>query len=361
MDRLVAPARWPSVIEGIGGSLAAILAGEVVAVALFGVPAPDAFGIGLVTSAVFVGGLVFGGHWLRESDLDPARYPRIGTWCLGCLLGFTLIVGSVLTVVQIQPKYLFLVGGVRWSASLGGGTGLAIGVFEARAIERERRAEQLRLQQDALERERDRLSEFAQTVAHDLRAPLQVADGHLELVREECDSDRLDSIARSHDRMWRIVDETFTLARQGRLVEETEPVDIAAFAATCWGDFTADAQLRTEGTVVVDADRSRLRHVFENLFENAIQHGDDDLTIRVGPLTGTTGFYVEDTGSGIPAEHRGEVFDPGYTGPEGDTGYGLTIVRRIVRAHGWTVSVTDSDAGGARFEIVCQGSRESPS
>jgi hypothetical protein len=79
------------------------------------------------------------------------------------------------------------------------------------------------------------------------------------------------------------------------------------------------------------------------------------VTVRVGLLEdvdGTTGFYVEDDGPGIPADKCDQLFEPGYsTDPDG-TGYGLAIVMWIAEAHEWEVSATEGTAGGARFEFT---------
>ncbi len=64
------------------------------------------------------------------------------------------------------------------------------------------------------------------------------------------------------------------------------------------------------------------------------------------------GFYVEDTGSGIPQGDREAVFEPGHTSAADGTGFGLTIVRRIAEAHGWGVEITPETEGGARFEFT---------
>jgi len=79
-----------------------------------------------------------------------------------------------------------------------------------------------------LERRNERLDEFASIVSHDLRNPLNVAAGRLELAREEHDSDHLEAVARAHDRMATLIDDLLTLAREGVDVESLEPVDLAA-------------------------------------------------------------------------------------------------------------------------------------
>jgi signal transduction histidine kinase len=94
--------------------------------------------------------------------------------------------------------------------------------------------------------------------------------------------------------------------------------------------------------------------VFENLFRNAVEHGGEDVTVRVG-RAGEDCIYVEDDGPGIPADDRDAVFEPGHTSATGGTGFGLTIIKRIAEAHGWEITVTDGRDGGARFEFDTTG------
>lgn len=101
--------------------------------------------------------------------------------------------------------------------------------------------------------------------------------------------------------------------------------------------------------------RDRLLSVFENLFRNAIEHYDNEVTVRVGVLPEIVGFYVEDTGHGIPEDEREAVLEPGYSTNEKGTGFGLAIVKDVVDAHGWTLSIDESPEGGARFEVECSG------
>lgn len=76
----------------------------------------------------------------------------------------------------------------------------------------------------------------------------------------------------------------------------------------------------------------------------------DDVAIRVG---GTEeGFFIEDDGTGIPEADREKVFDAGYTTARDGTGFGLNIVHAVVEAHDWEVTITESETGGARFEIT---------
>ena len=207
-------------------------------------------------------------------------------------------------------------------------------------------------QERQLRSQNEQLEEFAGVVSHDLRNPLNVAQGRAALLAVECDSEHLAPITRSLDRMEEIVSDTLTLARQGQVVSDLEPFELTNLVGSCWKNVRTDGatiEIRDEITVV--GDQGRLQHVFENLFRNAVEHGGPGVTVRVGRID-DYGFYVEDTGPGIPEGSREDVFDHGYTSESGGTGFGLTIVRRIAEAHGWQVAVVEGADGGARFEFT---------
>jgi PAS domain S-box-containing protein len=210
--------------------------------------------------------------------------------------------------------------------------------------ERKRRERELR-------RERDRLDEFASVVSHDLRNPLNVAQGNTELLDSECDTDRIERIRRAHTRMDNLIDDLLTLARQGETISDVEPVALEEIAETTWRAVESPhASLHVETDRTVRCDSSRLRQLLENLYRNAVEHGGDGVTVAVGAMD--DGFYVADTGPGIPESDRAEVFEPGYSTNENGTGFGLRIVEQIADAHRWEVTVTESEGGGARFEFT---------
>ncbi|MDB2287064.1 PAS domain S-box protein [Halorubrum ezzemoulense] len=196
-----------------------------------------------------------------------------------------------------------------------------------------------------------RLEEFASVVSHDLRNPLNVATGHLDLVADECDSDHLDSVRRALERMEALIEDLLILAQDNKEVSDTQPVDLAMIADRCQENVQME-QGRVITTVdrTVWADSSRLKQVFENLFRNAVEHGGSEVTVTVGKLA--DGFYIEDDGAGIPTDERNAVFEVGYSQSANGTGFGLNIVKQIVNAHGWQIRVTDGEDGGARFEIT---------
>jgi signal transduction histidine kinase len=67
---------------------------------------------------------------------------------------------------------------------------------------------------------------------------------------------------------------------------------------------------------------------------------------------GLRGFYVADDGTGVPEADRDDVFDSGYSTTQAGTGFGLAIVAEIAEAHGWDIALTESEDGGARFEVT---------
>jgi PAS domain S-box-containing protein len=200
-----------------------------------------------------------------------------------------------------------------------------------------------------LQRRNDRLDEFASVVSHDLRTPLNVARQHLRAAREQQPPSDLSKATDALDHMDAIVRDTLTLARQGDTVSDPILLPLDALIEESWELVeTRDATLEVADAFQVEGDPGRLFQVFDNLFRNAIEHGGDDVQVRV-EQDGETGFVVEDDGPGIPVDRRSTVFAPGHSSASGGTGFGLTIVRRIAEAHGWSVAVTEAANGGARF------------
>jgi PAS domain S-box-containing protein len=242
-----------------------------------------------------------------------------------------------------------------------------------------------------LERKNEQLEEFAGVLSHDLRNPLSVARGYLELAAEDGDEAAFRHVEQAHDRIERIIGDMLTLARQGQTVSETEPVELADVAADAWANAaTSDADLTVAESHTLEADETRLLQLFENLFSNAVQHGaasppsrptamregagehgstsprspletpegdakeraDGEVAVRVG--TTADGFYVADDSPGIPEKDREDVFAYGHSSRQDGTGLGLSIVKNVAEAHGWEVDVGESWAGGARFEVTLQ-------
>ncbi|PSQ09007.1 hypothetical protein BRC93_13905 [Halobacteriales archaeon QS_5_70_15] len=252
------------------------------------------------------------------------------------------------------------------------------------ALDRVERETLLRERESQLERQNERLGEFASVVSHDLRNPLNVAMGSLDLARDARDSPELEAVANAHDRMEGLIADLLGLAREGEAAAETGPVPLGEAAERCWRNVRADdATLQVETDRVVLADETLLKQILENLVGNAVEHGstgnraepddavehgstsprsqsddsvehvrtdDGGVTVTVGDLE--DGFYVEDDGPGIPEAERERVFEMGYSTSDDGTGFGLKIVANAARRQGWEVDDTEGTDGGVRFEVT---------
>ena len=210
-----------------------------------------------------------------------------------------------------------------------------------------------------LERAQRRVEEFSGVVAHEIRNPLAIAMTQLQLIREGENGDALDRIESSLSRIDRQVSNLMTLA-MGLDREAITERPLAESASEAWEELeTPGAELVLESSGSIRADHELLVQLFENLFRNAIEQVEAaKVVVRVGLTDG--GFYVSDNGPGIPQDQRDLVFEWGYSETTG-LGIGLTVVREICRVHGWTIQVTDSSTGGARFEILTSDGATEPS
>jgi PAS domain S-box-containing protein len=254
------------------------------------------------------------------------------------------------------------------AAPLSDMNGRVVGIVSIIADISDQKAKQRRL-----ERQNERLDEFASLVSHDLRNPLQVASGNLEMAERDADDatrQYVEAAEDALDRMETLIDDTLALARQGQDISEVQQADIGTIARRAWDTVRTDGHdLDVADSPTVECDPDRVVELFENLFRNAVEHGStsprpqapedpvehggventDAVTVTVG--TTEDGFYVADDGVGIPEDERATVFESGYTTATDGTGFGLAIVRTIADAHDWEVTVDESEDGGARFDV----------
>ena len=208
-------------------------------------------------------------------------------------------------------------------------------------------------------------------ISHQLRTPLTVARGHLEVLHhtgEIADPDAVTEtvvlVLDELDHMRSLVERLLLL---GRAMEPDflapDLIDARSFLADLYSACQVLAPRRWALTavpdVVVCADASKLRGALLNLIDNAVRVTGADDTIKIGCIldidAGSFAISVEDSGPGIPAPQREAVLArfarPGARDQDG-TGLGLAIVRAVAEAHGGHVDVGESNLGGARIAIV---------
>jgi len=218
-----------------------------------------------------------------------------------------------------------------------------------------------------LDRER---SDLVATVAHELRSPLTGVKGFVQALLARWDKLNDDqkklmlaTVSADSDRLSRLIAELLDVARidTGRLQMHPRPCDPVVLVGRVV-DSVAAGTAREIALVVGDVvpavlvDPDKFTQVVTNLVENAVRHGDGEVTVRVEAETGVPGEHggtdgvrvtVADQGVGIAPELRRRVFTKFWTRGAGGSGLGLYLVHGLVRAHGGTVTIADAPGGGA--------------
>ncbi|WP_137285399.1 GAF domain-containing sensor histidine kinase [Halorussus salinisoli] len=209
-----------------------------------------------------------------------------------------------------------------------------------------------RQREDELAAQNERLDAFASMLAHELRNPVTIGQIYSEQLPEDSETDAVTHVQEAFDRIEDMVDVLLVLARGRDAIGENDAVVLADVAHEVWMQVNApDARLVVNTDRVLQAEETYIRHLLENLFENAVEHGGSDVTITIGDLP--EGFYVADDGTGIPADDREDVFDIGFTtaAEAGGTGLGLAFVQELADVYDWSCSLSEGSTGGARFEF----------
>jgi signal transduction histidine kinase len=206
---------------------------------------------------------------------------------------------------------------------------------------------------------------FVDDAGHELRTPITVIRGHLELLEEDPEERRrtLDLVMDELGRMQRIVDDLLVLAKaQQPDFLDLQTVDIAAITGELHAKASALAprawRLEGVGRGRVVADRQRLTQAMIQLAQNAAQHTGNGDSISLGSAVsnGEARLWVRDTGPGIQVDQQELIFRRFARGagvrPSEGAGIGLAIVRAIADAHHGRVEVFSRPGAGSTFTVV---------
>jgi PAS domain S-box-containing protein len=231
-------------------------------------------------------------------------------------------------------------------------------------------AAELEQRNTELERSNRELEQFASIVSHDLKSPLQVVRGFVELLGREAESGKRSSgdaqtyvaaALRGAARMDRLIDDLLAYSRAGQRPAALVPVDLDTIAGEVLADSAAlidetDAVITIGPLPTVNGDPTQLRQLLQNLVTNAIKFRRPEVppsvTVEATEDKDQWTVSVEDNGIGIGAEHREEIFAMFTRLHHGDrpgSGIGLAICARVVANHGGSIWAEDADTGGARL------------
>lgn len=208
--------------------------------------------------------------------------------------------------------------------------------------------------------------QFLDDAGHELKTPLTVIRGHMELVDSQSPAEVEATRAlllEEIDRMSRLVGDLIMLAKTDRPdFLQHDAVNLAALTTTilekCRGLGERRWVLDEAAEALAWVDEQRVTQAMLELAQNAVKHTSPGDEIGLGTAAGehTARLWVRDTGRGVPDADKDVIFDRFGRSvvPEGDEGFGLglSIVRAIARAHGGTAHVEDAEPRGARFVLT---------
>jgi signal transduction histidine kinase len=244
-----------------------------------------------------------------------------------------------------------------------------------------------------LKRQNEQFERLGKVIAHDFQTPLSTAQKLTRLLRlKDTDSNQdiaqiLDDLDAVHQRLEEFADHLPALARNGIVVGDPVECELAEVAESAWAVIeTGPLELEILSSRTLVGDPKRLKQAFQNLFENVVTHGveipqrddaavsprsegatDSEIltdgqsavaqVVEIGCFEG--GFYIADDGPGFSDTNTetADIFEYGMS-TSGSAGLGLALVRTVFEAHGWDVRATESEYGGARFDIELESPDE---
>ena len=237
------------------------------------------------------------------------------------------------------------------------------------AIQQARLNEQTARYAAELEQRVGEMERFTYTVSHDLKSPLITIQGFLGFLQRDVSQGKMERSAQdigyirdAAEHMQQLLDDLLLLSRIGRAANPPQRVALHDVALEAAGLIAGRPDAR-EVAIEIDprlplvlGDQSRLRELFQNLFENAVKFMGDQSAPRIvvgqRAESGQTIIFVADNGIGIAPRFHKKVFGLfEKLNPEVDgTGVGLALVKRIIEVHGGQIWVESEGAGkGSAF------------
>lgn len=291
-----------------------------------------------------------------EEDLERALTVGLPVLAAGIALGGWLLTGAMFKPVRSMIQQ----AGTISAREPGDRLEITGGGAELRAL-----AAQLNAMLDRIEDAAARERAFLDDASHELRTPISIVRGELELARARVvgDDDQraaLDSVLDEVERLERLAHNLLVLARSrsGNLTAGDTPIDLEtvvqrAVRAVSRRAENRHVQIHCRGNAVVNGDESSLQRAVLNLLDNAVRYAASDVTVTVDGDDSLIDLSVVDDGPGFEAAVLPDAFDRFTRDPRhgGGMGLGLAITAAIAAAHGGDVSATNLPRGGAEVRL----------
>lgn len=214
----------------------------------------------------------------------------------------------------------------------------------------------LKSSEELLKRQKEELSEFAHIISHDLRNSITSILGYATLAQQLDDLSHLDKVVKHAKRMELILNSSLELAEAGLVIDKKELVDLNILVDTIT-ELTVPQRITVikKNLYPIACDREKLSQIFQNLFRNAVIHGEPnqievEMTESNGEdFTGKT-ITVTNDGEQIPEGLHQKIFTRGFSTRKEGKGMGLYIVKKLVEAHGWKIDLESS--GQTTFKLL---------
>ncbi len=360
----------PRYLLAVGTLLGVVFAVELAVLSIHPGRFRPIFLVGVVTAFPSVLGVAYAGRWLERSDVAVQRYGRIWRWCLGGLVG-VLVFNVALMAVAPPVDLSGFLGWLRWAASVGAGLGLLVGIFDARAIERETEAHRAAVRAEEAEQRRELLDYLNSVLRHEVLNTANVVDGYAAQLLEDPDVDgrtreRVAVIRRQTREMERVLRDVRVLVDATRQGMDREPVDLAAVLddeltklRDRYPSVEVEATVPEEAYVLADA---LLPRVFSNLFTNAVEHNDSRqprVSVTVTESADAVVVRIADDGPGIPKDERDTLFERESSGSP-DHGLGLALVDALVDRYEGSLELVETGPEGTVFAVELQRASDRP-
>lgn len=308
---------------------------------------------GQVTRALAGEPVIARGYHLGELEVMAGYFPLRGDG------------GLVHGVLVLEAGRAFASARTALTRALVVGAALALVGALALGLVAARWARDARERQEAAARAArgEALSKMAAMAAHEIRNPLGVIRGTVELMMERSgtalgprDRAGLEDVLGEVERLRRLTEDLLDLSADRALtLESVQPELLLEDAARATDAAFPGIRVRLELKAELPAlqgDAGRLRQVFANLLQNAAQaQGQGEVRVVAGVDGAHLVVRVEDDGPGVPDRIRGQLFEPFVTGKESGTGLGLALCRRLVERHGGVLRLVPEPRQGSTFEV----------